>query len=143
MAKVEKSILINAPAEKIWTLSTDPAKWHTWFDGASEAKSITGDGGVGTVVEHGITVAKIPLPAKTTVVTFEPGICWKGEFTGPANKGYMQWDYIQADGGTELRFTIEAELSGPAKLAEKMVISSFESMAEKTLQNVKQMAETA
>ncbi len=142
MAKVEKSIVIKAPPDKIWGLSTNPVTWHTWFEGATEAKSIQGDGGVGTVVEHGITVNKIPLPAKTTVVTFEPGSCWKGEFTGPANKGYMQWDYLAMGPRTRVTFTIEAELMGPAKIAEKMVVSSFESMADKTLINVKQLAES-
>ena len=142
MAKVEKSIVIKAPPAKIWELATDPSRWHTWFEGATEAKSIDGSGGVGTVVEHGITVNKIPLPAKTTIVTFDPGVCWKGEFTGPANKGYMQWDYLEMGPRTRVTFTIEAELSAPAKLAEKVVISDFETMAEKTLANVKAMSET-
>ena len=142
MAKVEKSIVIKAPPSKIWDLAADPSSWHTWFEGALEAKSVHGDGGVGTVVEHGITVNKIPLPAKTTVVTFDPGSCWKAEFSGPANKGYMQWDYMEMGPRTRVTFTIEAELSGPAKLAEKMVIGSFETMAEKTLANVKQISET-
>ncbi len=141
MAKVEKSITIKAPIPKIWDVAKDPAQWHTWFDGASEAKSIHGDGGVGTIVEHGITVSKIPLPAKTTIVVFDPGVCWKGEFVGPANKGYMQWDYLAMGERTRLSFTIEAELSGPAKLAESIVISSFEEMADKTLQNLKRIAE--
>lgn len=141
MAKVVKSVVIKAAPSRIWDLASDPSQWHTWFEGASQAKSIQGNGGVGTVVEHGITVNKIPLPAKTTVVTFDPTNCWKGEFTGPANRGYMQWDYLEMGPRTRLTFTIEAELSGPAKLAEKMVISSFESMAEKTLENVKQLSE--
>ena len=142
MAKVEKSIVIAAPPEKIWEVAADPSGWHTWFEGASEPKSVQGDGGVGTVVEHGITVAKIPLPATTEVVEYEPGVRWKAEFHGPANKGYMQWDYAPEDGGTKVTFTIEAELSGPAKLAEKMVVKSFESMADKTLANLKKMAES-
>lgn len=141
MAKVERSITVNAQPDRVWALVTEPAKWHTWFEGATEAKSVHGDGKVGTVVEHGITISKIPLPAQTTIVTFDPGICWKGEFTGPATKGYMQWDYHPVNSQTELVFTIEAELSGPAKLAEKIVIGSFETMAEKTLENIKKMVE--
>jgi len=42
---------------------------------------------------------------------------------------------------TKLTFRIEATLSGPAKLAEGMVTKSFDQMADKTLANVKAMAE--
>ena len=141
MAKVEKSIVITATPGEVWEKVNDPNEWHTWFEGISKATSVTGDGGPGTVVEQRITINKIPLPSKVTITQCDPGVCWKGEFVGPMNKGYMQWDYMDMGRRTRLTFTIEAELSGPAKLGEKLVVSSFEQMADQTLTNVKQMAE--
>ena len=142
MPRLEKMVVIGAPVSKVWKLASDPSRWHTWFEGATEARSIQGEGGVGTVVEHGITVHNIPMPIKTTVVTFDPGVCWKAEFSGPMTKGFQQWDYKPAGAGTELSVTVETELSGPAKLAQKMVVSAFEDMFDKTLANIKGIAES-
>ena len=141
MPSTEKSILINAPPEKIWELTQNPTNWHSWFEGAAQPKSIQGDGSVGTVVETSMTVANISLPARITVVETNPGVRWKGEFTGPATKGYQLWVYEKVDGGTHLTFTIDATLSGPAKLAEGVLTRSFEQMAEQTLANIKAMSE--
>ena len=126
MPRLEKSIVVAAPPEDIWDFAVDPSRWHAWFEGLSEAKSIQGDGGQGTVVEHNVTVHGIPMPLKTTVVTFEPGCCWKAEYTGPMTKGAQQWAYSAADRGIKLVFVMETELSGPARVAETVVVNAFE-----------------
>jgi uncharacterized protein YndB with AHSA1/START domain len=141
MPAVEKSIVINAPSERIWEISQNPTNWHTWFEGAAPAKAVQGDGGVGTVVETSLTVASIPFPTQIKVVEATPGVRWKGEFTSPGAKGYQLWSYEDTDGGTQITFRIEATLSGPAKLAEGTVIKSFEQMAAKTLANLKATSE--
>jgi len=141
MAAIEKSIVVNCPPEKIWNMVRDPAGWYTWFEGAAQPKSISGDGSVGTVVETGLTVANIPLPARIKVVEAVPNTRWKGEFTGPATEGYQLWTDERGDSGTRLTFRIEENLSGPAKLAEGIVLKSFDQMADKTLANVKALVE--
>ena len=141
MAIVEKNIFVNAMPDKIWRLAQDPNHWHTWFDGLRQPKSIQGDGSVGTVVETGMTVANIPIPAKLTVVETVPGARWKGEFAGPLTEGHQLWLYEPAEGGTRLTLHMEANLSGPAKLAEGLVVSSFTQMVDKTLANIKTLAE--
>ncbi len=141
MPVVEKSVVVEAPPEKVWKLAQDPTRWHTWFEGAAPPKSIQGNGEVGTVVETSLTVANISLPAQITVVEAIPGERWKGEFVGPAAKGYQLWNYERVEGGTRITFRIEATLSGPAKLAEGLVTKTFEKMAEQTLANVKALSE--
>lgn len=141
MPAVEKSIIINAPPEKIWAMLSNPVDWIRWFEGAAEPKSIQGDGGVGTVVETGMTLAGITLPAKITIVETVPYERWKAEFSGPATDGYQLWTYMQMGPRTKLTFRIEANLGGPAKLAEGLVVKSFEELADKTLHNIKAMVE--
>lgn len=141
MPAVEKSVIINAPAEKIWSALSDPTGWTRWFEGAAEPRSIQGDGGVGTVVETGMTIAGITLPAKITVVETVPCERWRAEFSGPATDGYQVWTYLAMGSRTKLTFRIEANLGGPAKLAEGLVVKSFEEMADKTLHNIKVMVE--
>jgi carbon monoxide dehydrogenase subunit G len=81
------------------------------------------------------------MPLKTTVVTFEPGCCWKAEYTGPMAKGTQEWTYAPNGKGTDLTFVMETELSGPAKLAEAMVVKAFDQMTDKMLENLKEQIE--
>ncbi|MEK7278626.1 MAG: SRPBCC family protein [Chloroflexota bacterium] len=142
MPTVEKSVTIHAAPDKIWGLLKDPAKWHHWFEGMSPAKNIQGDGGVGTVVYTNISVANIPLPTQIKIVEADAGARWRGEFTGVGASGSQLWVY-EADGPvTRITFRIDADLSGPAKMAEGLVVNSFAQMVEKTLSNVKALAES-
>jgi carbon monoxide dehydrogenase subunit G len=141
MPKIEKSILIDAPPEQVWALAADYDQWHTWFTGLSAPKSVQGDGGLGTVIEHTVTVYNIPMPLKTTVTTCDLNSHWKGEYTGPMTKGSQEWTYVVVDDGTRVTLVMETELMGPAKLAEKMVIQAFDSMTDQALANLKARVE--
>jgi hypothetical protein len=123
MPRIEKSIAIDAPPEKVWAVTSDYSQWHTWFEGLSAPRSVEGDGGLGTVIEHTVTVYNIPMPLKTTVVTCDTDACWRGEYTGPMTKGS------------------QTELMGPAKLAEKMVMKAFDTMTDHALANLKARVE--
>jgi carbon monoxide dehydrogenase subunit G len=141
MPKIEKSIVIDAPPEKVWAVASDHSQWHTWFEGLSAPRSVEGDGGLGTVIEHTVTVYNIPMPLKTTVVTCEIAARWRGEYTGPMTRGSQEWTYTATDGGTEVTLVMETELMGPAKLAEKMVMKAFDAMTDQTLANLKARVE--
>ena len=141
MPRLEKKTAVAAPPEAVWDFATDPSQWHTWFEGLSAPKSVQGDGSKGTVVKHNIKVHNIPMPLETTIVTFDPGCCWKAEYTGPMTKGTQEWVYVANGEGTDLTFIMETELSGPAKLAERMVVNAFEQMTDQMLANLKSKME--
>ncbi len=141
MAAVEKSITISAPPDKIWVALKDPQGWGKWFEGASAPKSIDGNGDPGTIVEINMAVANIPLPTRLTVIETIPYDRWKGEFTSVGAQGHMLWSYMAMGPRTRLTFRIEANLIGPAKVIEGVVVKSFEEMADKTLLNIKSMVE--
>ncbi len=142
MAAVDKSIVIKAPPEKIWDNVKHPSGWPKWFEGASTPKSVDGDGDVGTTVELTMSVANLPLPSRLTVSEIDPGKLWRGDFESPGlAEGHMLFTYMPMGPRTKLSFHIEADLKGAAKVAEGMVARSFADMADKTLQNVKVMAE--
>jgi carbon monoxide dehydrogenase subunit G len=137
MPRLEKSIRINASPGQVWAVASDYDEWHTWFEGLSAPRSVRGDGGLGTVIEHTVTVYSIPMPLKTTVTIYDLNACWRGEYTGPMTKGSQQWTYVAVEGGTDVTLVMETELMGPAKLAEKMVINAFDSMTDQALVNLK------
>jgi carbon monoxide dehydrogenase subunit G len=141
MPRISKSIHIDASPEQVWRVASDYSQWHTWFVGLSAPKSVEGDGGLGSVIEHTATVYNIPMPLKTTVTTCKENACWRGEFTGPMTRGFQEWTYVSAGGGTETSLVMETELMGPAKLAEKMVIQAFDKMTDEALANLKARVE--
>jgi carbon monoxide dehydrogenase subunit G len=141
MPSLEKAIVIAAPPQKVWEVAADYEQWHAWFEGLSAPRSVQGDGGLGTVIEHTVTVHNIPMPLKTTVAIYDPNVCWRGEYTGPMTKGSQQWNYAATDGGTEVTLVMETELMGPAKLVEKMVVNAFDAMTDKALANLKARVE--
>ena len=79
-----------------------------------------------TFVNGVLTIADVQEPDPTLLPQYDD----RSRFAGPGTAF-----------GTKLTFRIEANLSGPAMLAEGMVVKSFEQMADKTLANVKAMAE--
>ena len=141
MPRFEKSIVVAALPAQVWEVASDYTQWHTWFVGLSAPKSVVGDGRVGTVIEHTVTVHSIPMPLKTTVVVCDLNARWRGEYTGPLTKGSQEWTYTAMDGGTEVGLVMETELMGPAKVAEKMVIHAFDKMTDQALANLKARVE--
>jgi carbon monoxide dehydrogenase subunit G len=141
MPRIEKSIHIDASPAQVWEVAPDYDQWHTWFEGLSAPRSVEGDGGLGTVIEHSITVYNIPMPLKTTVTTYDLQTCWRGEFVGPMTRGSQEWTIQAIDGGANVVLVMETELMGPAKLAEKMVTHAFDSMADQALVNLKARVE--
>ena len=141
MPRLEKSIVIAALPEQVWAVAVDYAQWHTWFEGLSAPKSVQGDGGLGTVIEHTVTVHNIPMPLKTTIVVCDVDARWRGEYTGPLTKGSQEWTYTATDEGTDVGLVMETELMGVAKVAEKMVINAFDVMTDQALANLKARVE--
>jgi ribosome-associated toxin RatA of RatAB toxin-antitoxin module len=141
MPRIEKSIVIAASPEQVWAVSSDYNQWHTWFVGLSAPRYVDGDGGLGTVIEHTVTVYNIPMPLKTTVTVNDLNARWHGEYTGPLTKGSQEWTFVAVEEGTEVTLVMETELMGPAKLAEKMVVKSFDAMTEQAMANLKARVE--
>jgi carbon monoxide dehydrogenase subunit G len=141
MQRLEKSIVVAASPDQVWNVASDYTQWHAWFVGLSAPKSVEGDGGLGTVIEHTVTVHNIPMPLETTVVVYDLNARWRGEYTGTLTKGSQEWTYKATDGGTEVTLVMETELMGVAKVAEKMVINAFDAMTGQALVNLKARVE--
>ncbi len=141
MASVEKSIIINKPADEVWAFLSDTTRWSEWFNGLGGIKVTGGNGGVGTTVEANITIANIPLPTKLEVVEARPNEYWKATFASPGAEGTMEWHYQPMGTRTKITFHIEADLKGPARLAGGVITKNFDGIAGKTLENIKAQLE--
>lgn len=147
MSVIKKTILVNAPIEKVYAFARDPERWHTWWAGLGAPESIHGNGDAGTVVKHRYTLAGINFPVTTKVTLDKAGpkqAQWKGEIEGPL-AGNHEWNYAakgeQTEVTTNINYTVPAGAVG--KIADTMLIEHLQEKAiTHTLDNLKLFCES-
>ncbi|MDA8171795.1 MAG: SRPBCC family protein [Nitrospiraceae bacterium] len=145
MAHLKKSILINAPLDKVYTLARDPKRWASWWVGLSEPEKITGDGGAGTVVEQSYLLMGLRFPVPTRVLEDRigpEGAFWKCKMEGPL-AGEQTWTFIPKGNDTEvtaeMEYTVPGKLLG--KIADRLIIERMmERNIGNTLENLKMLS---
>ena len=143
MSRIEKSIFVNAPPEKIWDTATDPNQWADWYVGLKEVKSIVGDGSAGTTAEMTFDMSGMKMQFKHTVLEWDHPRKWVGRTEG-AIDSTSTWTYEPEGEGTRMSVVMDYTVPGSVlgKIADKLVIErrNAEDM-EKTLQNLKKLCE--
>jgi coenzyme Q-binding protein COQ10 len=146
MAHMKKSILIHAPAEKVYALASDATRWSTWFVGMSEIDKLTGEGEVGTIAEFSYTMAGMRFPVTVEVMEARigpDGARWKGKIGGPL-AGEQTWTYTPKGGDTQVTVDMEYTVPGKAlgKIADRLILErTQERAADETLENLKRLCE--
>lgn len=148
MVHLEKSIVIEAPLDKVAVLAGDPQRWHAWFAGLSEPDQVTGDGNAGTVVEHHYLLMGLRFPVITRVlerILTPEESQWQATIEGPFD-GKQHWSYLAEGDMTRvtarLDYTVPGNLLG--RMANRLLIERIqERNLEQTLGNLKLLCETA
>lgn len=143
MAKVERSVTINADWETVDGIATDPAQQTSWFEGMEAA---TGDGvypAVGGKVDYKYKASGITFDLTATVQSYQKGdhltMLMEGMITGT-----QHWAYTPGDGTTRLDVTFDYTVPGGGlgKIADKLIIERVNaSNLEKSLEKLKALAE--
>jgi len=141
MAKVERSITINAPVEKVFAYIEDPMNELEWIPSLVEVQDVTGRG-VETHFRWAYKMAGMRLEGESTNTEYIPN-----ERIVTQSKGDIvsTWTltFESHDGGTKLNFVIEYTIPVPVlgKLAEALVLRQNEREADLALANIKDRME--
>lgn len=146
MARITKTITIDAPAGETYTFAHDPRHWADWFVGLSGPTELTGEGEAGTVGEFTYKMAGLHFPM--TIKVIEAGeqtgyyFC-KTEYTGPV-AGYQVFTFTPQ--GNQTVVSVEAEYTVPGKalgrIADRLVIERMEEhAADVAMANLKDLVE--
>ena len=146
MATMEHSIVIQAPLAKVIALAHDPYRWHTWFAGLSEPEKVSGNGDVGTVVEHHYLMMgmRFPVTSRVLMRTETPEeLEWQAAIEGPLS-GKQHWRYKAEGDATHitahLEYTVPGKILG--KIANRLVIERMQERGlQQTLENLKMLCE--
>ena len=142
MARVERSVTINAPVEKVFSYTADPSSEPEYIPGSTEVREITGLG-VGQRWAWTYKMAGIPLKGESEVIE-----CVQNERYVQQSKGGIvsTWTHTfkAEDGGTRLDLVIEYTIPVPVlgKIGERLVLRQNEREADLAMATLKDILES-
>jgi len=141
MAKIQKSITINGPVDRVFAYVDDVMTSPEWLQSMMEVRDVTGSG-VGQHYRWRYKMAGVPLNGESTVTEHIPN---ERRVTDSKGGVISTWTYTfePHDGGTKLGIEIEYTIPVPVlgKLAEKLVLKRNEREADTAMENIKDKME--
>jgi len=136
--QVEHSILVQAPAERVFRIYQDVSAWHTW-DPDTKRASLEGPFAVGA--RGSLTPTKgntVPM----LVTKVEPNSCFTVESEIPLFR--MVFDHELVPQGSALKVIHRVTFSGPLTfLLGRMLVRQLNRGLPATLASLKRLAESA
>ena len=142
MARIEESIMIKRPVDKVFTYIVDPKTWPRWDPGLLEAEQISpGQMGVGTTLRGNNKQMGRRMAFTAKVTEYEPNKKWGGS----VSFGNLQFEehfvFDSIGEVTKLTRVYDVQLAGLLKLFGPMVLSSMRSGSKQSLSNLKNILE--
>jgi len=139
MAKVERSITINAPVEKVFAYIADPMLDPEWQPGSVEVKDVTlTEEGVGSHYRWVYKLVGLRFEGESTTLEYIPN---RRIVTQSKGGIVSTWTYTfePHDGGTKLSVVVEYTIPIPVlgKVAEAFVLKQNEREGDLAMANLK------
>jgi uncharacterized membrane protein len=141
MAKVERSITINAPAEKLFDYIDDPMNQLEWLPSIMEITDVSGSG-IGQQHRWTYKMAGVLLKGETKITEHIPNERIVSQSKGGVTSTWI-FNFKTHEGGTMMELDIEYTIPIPVigKLAEKIVLKRNEREADLAMVNIKENVE--
>jgi uncharacterized protein YndB with AHSA1/START domain len=144
MPQAQGTVLIARAPDVVFAYLADGEQCPQWRSGVLDIKRVSGDGGVGTRYAQGVQGPMARrIAADYAVTVFEPN--QRLEFqtlTGPA-RPHGRYDLAAEDGGTRLRFSLDAELGGLKRLLMGSAVQRTMEAEMKALDRLKAVLEAS
>jgi uncharacterized membrane protein len=142
MARIEESVEIKRPADRVFAFTTDAKSWPKWQSTFPEAEQTSqGPVGVGTTFKGKIRMMGLTMKWTAKAMEYEPnGKFGKNIACGPiTNEQHNTYDPIE--GGTKFTIVYNMKVGGLMKLFSPMIVSSTRKALKKALSNLKAILE--
>jgi len=141
MPKLNNSINISAPVEKVFAYVTDPTKGPEWLVGWTEVTDVTGSG-VGQHYHWKYSMLGVPLRGETSVSEQVPNERSVTDSKGGITSTFT-FTFAPHEGGTKLDVEIDYSIPVPVlgKLAEQLVLKRNQREAQMSMENIKERME--
>ena len=143
MIKVESSVIINQPIEKVFEFMTNPENDAKWYFGLESKDHTPGEpAGVGSTSQSKIRFLGVPVTVTWEVTEYEPPKMIKAKTVeGPVTvEGTYTFEAV-AEGQTKVSVHGEADLVGIFDLAEPLVERMAQRQWDAGFENLKDVLE--
>jgi uncharacterized membrane protein len=143
MAKIEVSVEIKCPVDKVFAYTTDAKSWPKWQSAIPEAEQTSpGPVRVGTTFKGTIRMMGLSMKWAARATEYEPNRKFgKNISSGPiTNEQHNTYDAM--DGVTKFTIVYDLKVGGFMTLFSPIVVSSMHKALKKALGNLKAILET-
>ncbi len=138
MARVEKSILINAPLEKIFAFVSDPANLPSVWPALEQVTNVTPAANGGSSSDYVYNMGGMRFSGHSEAIDFVPNTRLATR-SKAGIENTVTWSFAPEGGGTRVTFMADYSVPVPllGKLAEALLVRQNEQQAETVLANLK------
>ncbi len=142
MVKIERSIFINAPVEKVFEYHSDPKNSPDYWPSFIEVKDVEELPDGGQKYDWVYKMAGIRLKGSTSTLEFEENKKLAIKTEGGINSTFT-YTYESEEGGTRLNMSAGYDIPVPVlgKLAESFILKMNEREADTVMGNLKDILE--
>jgi carbon monoxide dehydrogenase subunit G len=141
MAKIERTIVINAPIEEVFKYLTDPMHQLDTISNLTEVKNIKGQG-VGQQWSWAYKLTGMSFKGESIVTEYEPNKRYVTQSKGGIKS---TWTYTFEPSGTGTRLSLVLEYTIPVpvvgKVGERLVLRQNEREADLAMANIRDRIE--
>ena len=142
MARIEESVEIKCPADKVFTYVMDAKSWPKWHSAMLEAEGTSpGQMGVGTTFRGANRVMGRRMEWSSKVTEYELNKMWRENITSGSTQIEEHWTFDPVEGGTKFTLVYEMKVGGFLKLFSPMVVSTMRKETKGNLSNLKSILE--
>jgi uncharacterized protein YndB with AHSA1/START domain len=142
MPQAQRTINIDRPVEAVFAFVADGEQGPRWRPGVLDIKRVSGDGGVGTRYEQGVSGPMgRRIAADYEITRSEPNRLLEFQTVAGPVRPHGRYDFESVDGGTRLSFALDSELTGLRKLLMGSMVQKTMDAEVATLDKLKQVIE--
>jgi hypothetical protein len=142
MVRVEESVKIMRPPEKVFAFTTDAKNWPRWQTILPAAEQTSpGPMGVHTTFKGKSRMMALTLNWTSVATEYEPSKHFSKNITLAAMFVEQHNTYKPIDGGTEFTMLYVVKVRGIFKLCSSMMVNTLRKELKKSLGNLKSVLE--
>jgi len=142
MTRIEESVEIKRPIDKVFAYTTDAKNWARWQPIIPEAEQTSqGPVGVGTTFKWTMRMMGLTMKCIAKATEYEPNRKFGKTITCGSTINEQHNIYAPLEGGTKLTIVYNMKVGGLVKLLSPMIVSSTRKGLKKALSNLKGILE--
>ena len=142
MARIEESVEIKRPADKVFAYTTDAKSWPKWQSIILEAEQTSQEPmHVGTTFKGTSRMMGLSMKWTAKATEYEPNRKWAKNIICGSMTIEEHVTYDPVEGGIKFTIVYDMKVGGFLKLFSPMVVGSMRKETKKSLSNLKSILE--